>query len=65
MKKLSCAIQLEKYPDGSMAVVLSKPFSAKFDKVFGDKRVNVFVGLMEKDKKMTIEITLPKHDYIA
>jgi hypothetical protein len=48
-----------------MAVVLSEPFSAKFDKVFGDKRVNIFVGLMEKDKKLTIEITLPKHNYIA
>ena len=65
MKKLSCAIQLEKWDDGSMAIILSKPFLEKFDRVFGDKAVDVFVGLAEGEKQMLIQITLPKHKYVA
>lgn len=66
-KKLpeNCKIEIEKYPDGSMGVILSKTFVEKFDRIFKDKPVNVFVALAERDRKMIIEIRLPKHDYIA
>jgi len=64
MKKEGLDVVLEKYEDGTMALVFSKEFVNRFDKVFGDKPViDIFVAVGEKDKKMVIEIEIPK-EYI-
>ena len=65
MQKIQGNIQIEKYPDGTMAIILLKLLVEKFDEVFGKKPIDVFVGVAKKEKRIVIEITLPKQTYIA
>ena len=57
-------VEIEKYPDGTMGIILSKQFVHKFDEVFGDQPVNISIALSEKYKKIIIEVEIPK-DYIV
>ena len=58
-------IEIEKYPNGTMGIILPKSLVEKFDQVFGERAIDIFASLTKKDKRMVIEITLPKQTYIA
>ena len=64
-KKRSDEIQMEFYPDGKLGIILSKDVGDKFSEVFKGQTVNIFVGVVEKARKMVVEVTVAKRrDYI-
>lgn len=56
-------IEIEKYSDGTMAIILGKTLKEKFEDMFKDKPVDIFVGV--SNKKIVIRLETPKQDYIA
>lgn len=64
-RKIQGNVQIERYEEGTLGIILSKTIRDKFDEVFKGKLIDVFVGLGESDKRMIIEVRMPKEDYIA
>lgn len=62
MQKLDASIKVERYTDGSLGIIFSKEFREKFDEIFGNRPVNVFVAVGENDGRMIIQIELPKYE---
>lgn len=56
-------IRIEKYPDGTMGIILEETVRRKYEELFNDKPVNVFVGVI--NKKFVINLEVIKQDYIA
>lgn len=56
-------IEIEKYPDGTMAIVFGKTLKRKFEDMFEDKPVDIFVGV--STRKIIISLETAKQDYIA
>ena len=63
-KKIQGKIEIERYKDGKLGIILPKVVKDKFDEVFEDKAVDVSLSLTEDDKKMIIYVELPKQGYI-
>ena len=57
-------IEIEKYPDGIMGIILGKTLKQKFDDIFSDKLVNISVGVSARKIIIVLE-TAKKQDYIA
>ena len=55
-------VRVERSDDGEMAFVFPRKFVDKFDKVFKNQRVNIFVVLAEADKKMIVQVAVAKRE---
>ena len=64
-KSIEGDIEIEEYPDGTMGIIFSKRLRDKFSDVFKDKQLNIFLAVGKQDRKMIIEVTVAKEDYIA
>jgi len=56
-------IEIERYDDGTLGVILPESVRNKFDEVFGERSVDVSLAFLEDDRKITINIEVPKQSY--
>ena len=62
-KKGEGKIEIEKYNDGKLGVILPESVRNKFDEIFGDRSVDVYVGFLEDERKIIIHVEIPKESY--
>ena len=64
-RKVEGKVLIERYEEGTLGIILSKTIRDKFEEVFRGKSVDVFVDIGESDKRMVVEIRIPKIDYVS
>lgn len=62
-KESELEIEIETYPNETMAIVFGKMLRKKFENIFKDKPVNISVGV--SSRKILINLEIPKQDYIT
>ena len=62
-KKGKGKIEIERYNDGTLGVILPESVRNKFDEIFGDRSVDVSIAFLEDNKKIVINIEVPKESY--
>ena len=62
-KKGEGKIEIERYNDGTLAVILPESVRNKFDKIFGERSIDVSLAFLEDDRKIVIHIEVSKQSY--
>lgn len=56
-------LEIETYPDETMGIIFGKVLRKKFEDIFKDKPVDIFIGVTSG--KIVIMLETPKQDYIS
>ena len=62
-KKGKGKIEIERYNDGTLGVILPESVRTKFDEIFGDRSVDVRLVCLEAERKIIIHVEIPKETY--